>query len=219
MNDPAAAARELERLAGMGLPGALVLCDVENEPLTADRFTPFWEAADALRAVIFLHPQASGGYPQAQFGDYHLANLVGNPLFTFLAAAHLCLSGYLDRYPKVRLVLAHGGGSFPYQVGRLDHGYQRRREAHRKAQRAPSSYLTRFYYDSIVFHRQALRFLIDLVGPERVLLGSDQPFDMADWPPSHSLDRVPALQQAARDRITWKNALVLLGDAAPRVSL
>jgi aminocarboxymuconate-semialdehyde decarboxylase len=107
----------------------------------------------------------------------YLTNLVGNPLDTGLCAARLILSGTLDRHPGLRLMLAHGGGYFPYQVGRLDHGNSVRSELG-LCELRPSEYLRRFAFDTIVFSPRALRFLVDLVGSDRVAYGSDEPFDM-----------------------------------------
>jgi aminocarboxymuconate-semialdehyde decarboxylase len=109
-----------------------------------------------------------------------MTNLLRNPLETCLAASRLILSGCLDRHPQLTVILVHAGGFMPYQVGRLDHGYRVRAETKAKIDAPPSSYLRRFYFDTITHATVPLKFLIELVGPDRVLLGTDIPFDMAD---------------------------------------
>lgn len=183
MSVPDRAAAELERgLRDNKLKGFLIGTDVEGKPLDHPDFAEFWQAADEHGALLVLHPYYVGN--RAGLEDYYLTNLIGNPLNTGLAAARLILSGLLDRHENIRLVLVHGGGYLPYQIGRLDHGYRVRRETAAVAARPPSAYLRRFYYDTVTFHGTSLQFLIDLVGSDRVVLGTDFPFDMADWPPS-----------------------------------
>jgi aminocarboxymuconate-semialdehyde decarboxylase len=109
-----------------------------------------------------------------------MKNLIGNPLETGVAATRLILSGCLERHPNLTIILVHGGGYMPYQIGRLDHGYRVRRETNAHLTAPPSSYLRRFYYDTITHAGVPLNFLIELVGPDRVVFGTDIPFDMAD---------------------------------------
>lgn len=183
LGDAASAARAMEYgLGTLGLKGFLIGTDVEGRPLDHPDLSEFWQTADRLGTLLILHPYYVGSKENLE--DYYLTNLVGNPYSTGLAAARLILSGVLDRYPNVRLMLVHGGGYFPYQIGRLDHGYQVRPETKSVAQNAPSHYLRRFFYDTVTFNQRSLQFLINLVGDDRVVLGTDYPFDMGDWPPS-----------------------------------
>lgn len=210
MVDPVAAAEELHRaVRELGLRGALIGTDVEGISLTDSRFSPVWQVAEELKTVLFLHPYYVGH--KERLGAYYLTNLLGNPWSTTLAAAELTLSGFLDNYSHLRLVLAHGGGFLPYQIGRMNHGYIVRPETSARARHSPEEYLRRYYYDSIIFHPKALAFLLELVGADRVLLGSDFPFDMADWPPWSSL--VSALPESDDRRIAVEagNALALFG--------
>ena len=182
---PPDAVAELERaMTQLGLRGA------EIGPVAGDRWLdepeqqPVLEAAQELDALLFVHPSYTGARPGLE--DFYLTNLVGNPLDTGLCAARLILSGTLDRLPDLRLMLAHGGGHLPYQAGRLARGNEVRPELGRCAA-VPLDYLARFIYDTLLFNPRALGFLVDLVGPERVLYGSDEPFDMRGDAPGAQL--------------------------------
>jgi aminocarboxymuconate-semialdehyde decarboxylase len=178
LQEPEAAARELRRaVLDLGLRGVQVGTTMENVPLDDPRFEPFFAVAE-LNAPVMLHPYYVG--TRAEFADFYLTNLTRNPLETCLAASRLILSGCLDRHPNLTVILVHAGGFIPYQVGRLDHGFRVRTETRAKIASPPSSYLRRFYFDTITHAAVPLKFLIGLVGPDRVLLGTDIPFDMAD---------------------------------------
>jgi aminocarboxymuconate-semialdehyde decarboxylase len=178
MAQPEAAARELERAVGdLGLRGAAIGPVVGSVPLDDGRCDPVLAAAEALGVPLLLHPYYVG--PRPGLPDFYLTNLVGNPLETTISAARLILSGALDRFPRLRLTLVHGGGYLPYQIGRLDHGWEVRPESKGSALR-PSDYLPRFVFDTITHDPTALGFLVDLVGADRVAYGTDLPFDMMD---------------------------------------
>lgn len=196
MQDPAAAARELERaVTALGLRGASVGPRVDEGYLDDPRFWPVLECAEALGVPLLLHPFYVGLRPGLP--DYYLTNLIGNPLESTIGAARLILSGVLDRFPALRLVLTHGGGFLPYQIGRLDHGYRVRPES-KGAAEAPSTYLRRFVFDTVTHRPEVTAFLAALVGPDRVAYGTDLPFDMMGG----SLDaQVPAA--VGEDAMTW----------------
>jgi aminocarboxymuconate-semialdehyde decarboxylase len=176
LGSPDAAVAELERcVTDLGLIGAEVGTHAGDRWLDHEDFAPVLAAAARLGAVLFVHPYYTG--PKPGLEEMYLTNLVGNPLDTALCAARLILSGTLDRHPDLRLLLAHGGGYMPYQVGRLAHGNAVRSELGR-CELPPTEYLRRFAYDTIVFSPHALRFLVDIVGADRVAYGSDEPFDM-----------------------------------------
>lgn len=178
MRDPDAAARELERaVRELGMRGAAIGPVVGDVPLDDPRFAVLFETAQSIDVPILLHPSYVGLRPG--LADFYLTNLVGNPLETTVSVARLILSGTLDRLPRLRLALVHGGGFVPYQVGRLDHGWEVRPESKGCAAR-PSSYLRRFVYDTITHQPAALAYLIGLVGADRVAFGTDLPFDMMD---------------------------------------
>jgi aminocarboxymuconate-semialdehyde decarboxylase len=145
-----------------------------------------------------------------QLNDFYMVNLTGNPLETCLAATRLILSGFFDRHPALDVVLVHAGGLMPYQVGRLDHGFRVRPETSARIAMPPSTYLRRFCYDTITHASLPLRFLIDLAGFDRVMLGTDIPFDMADERFATYLEEVD-LDAQILDAITGGNAVSLYG--------
>jgi aminocarboxymuconate-semialdehyde decarboxylase len=176
MQAPDLAARELERAIGLGLCGACLCTHVNGTDLDDPRFAPVFACAERLDVPLFLHPQNAGDITRLQ--DYHLWNMIGFPMETATAAARLILSGVFVRHPNLKIVLAHGGGFLPYQLGRLDHGYRVRPALRERLPQPPSFYLTNIICDSLVHDATALRFLIDRVGADHVVLGSDYPFDM-----------------------------------------
>src|SRR5687767_2171910 len=172
---------------------------------------PFWAAAEELRALVLIHPdQVLPGRPEAR---YVLSNFVGNAAETTIAAAHLVFGGVLERHPELRVCLVHGGGYAPYQAGRLDHGYSAEpRLKDKRLSRPPSAYLRGMYFDTVTHSPTVLRFLIDFVGAEHVLLGSDYPFEMGEADPVGSLVRVPGLQDGEQRSILAGNLERLLAD-------
>jgi aminocarboxymuconate-semialdehyde decarboxylase len=176
MADASSAVAELRRSVGeLGMRGAQIGTDVEGIGLDDPALRPVLAAAADLGVPLILHPYYVGLRPG--LADFYLTNLIGNPLATTLAAARLIFSGVLDELPGLRVVLMHGGGYLPYQIGRLDHGYLVRPET-RGCARQPSAYLSRFWYDTVTHAPAALRFLAGLVGADRVLFGTDFPYDM-----------------------------------------
>jgi aminocarboxymuconate-semialdehyde decarboxylase len=179
MHDPDAAVAELRRAVGtLGLRGVQIGTTVEQVPLDDRRFDAFFAEAAALDVPVMLHPYYVGTRPGLV--DFYMTNLTGNPLETCIAASRLILSGWLDRHPTIKVVLVHAGGFMPYQIGRLDHGFRVRPESRVAITAPPSSYLRRFWYDTITHAAAPLSFLVNLVGSDRVMFGSDLPFDMAD---------------------------------------
>jgi len=176
---PEAAAEELRRCAhDLNLRGVQIGTTVNGVPLDDERFAPFFAAAEELEMPIAIHPCYSGKAPP--FKDFYMKNLIGNPLATATAASRMILSGFLDRHPELDIILVHAGGFMPYQIGRLDHGYRVRAEARAQISKPPSEYLRRFHFDTITHAAAPLGFLVDLAGHDRVVLGTDIPFDMAD---------------------------------------
>jgi aminocarboxymuconate-semialdehyde decarboxylase len=171
------AGAELEAaIRRQGLAGVEILTSVCGGALDTVELEQFWAAAEELAVPVFIHPHfVSGAQRMARF---HLRNLIGNPTETALTGAQLLAGGLLERHPGLTIVLAHGGGALPHLVGRLEHGYQRRAEF-RDVNLLPRDGLNRFYYDSVVFDPAVLRHLGEIVGFERVVVGSDYPFDMA----------------------------------------
>ena len=179
LQDPEAAAKELRRAnTELGMKGVQIGTVLEDVPLDDPRFEPFFAEAEALNCPVTIHPYYVGDKPM--FKDFYFTNLLGNPLETGLAASRMIMSGFLDRHPKLKVVLMHAGGFLPFQMGRLDHGYKVRTESNSHIDNFPSSYRRRFYYDTISHAPTPLAFLIEYMGADRVVIGTDIPFDMED---------------------------------------
>ena len=207
LQDPAAAADELRvAVRDLGLRGAMIDPNALGRPLGDAAFDPFWKAAADLEAPVVLHPYLLEAVER--FGRHYLHNLVGYPFETTLAAASLILGGTLDRFPALSVVLVHGGGFLPYHIGRFDRAHRARPEARADGAGLPSSYLRRFHYDTLVQRPEALRYLVGLVGHDRVVLGSDHPFWLGDPDP------VRVVREADLDR---DGETAILGENAARV--
>lgn len=177
LQDAALAAREVEYIVrDLKLHGIEIGSNVAGSYLGDDKHLPFWEAVADLDAFVFIHPMPLGGIPL--FRNFDLGNSFGNPTETGLAATSLIYGGVLERFPSLKICLAHGGGVLPYIIGRLDRGYRARVGEQSPIARPPSSYLRQFYFDTITHFTEALRYLVQLVGADHVLMGSDYPFDM-----------------------------------------
>jgi aminocarboxymuconate-semialdehyde decarboxylase len=209
LQDPAASVVELRRAVGeLGMKGAQIGPRVEELGLDHPTVRPVLAEAARLGVPLILHPYNAG--KRAGLTDYYLTNLVGNPLETTVGAARLIFGGVLDELPELRLVLMHGGGYLPYQIGRFDHGYRVRGET-KGCRRAPSRYLRRFWYDTITHAPAPLRFLVGQVGADRVVYGTDFPFDMGAGAVADQLDGV-GLAEPDRARIAGGNAVELFGE-------
>jgi aminocarboxymuconate-semialdehyde decarboxylase len=210
MQDVKASVAELERcMVALGLKGVEINDHVNGRTLDEPEFRPFWKAAEALGALVFFH-QGGETVVSPRTTRYHLPNTIGNLADRAITFATLVMGGVMDECPNLKICLGHGGGYTCYGIGRLDHGWQVRSEARVHTSAPPSAYLRRFYYDCIVYTEPALRFLIDTVGIERVLFGTDWPYDMAlDWPVSWILG-MSTLTQDEKEAILGKNLERLL---------
>ena len=209
LQDPQTALGELERaITELGCRGVYLGTNVRGKDLDDPAFHPVFARVESLGVPIFLHPlNVVGGERVAR---YYLHNLLGNPFDTAVAGARLIFGGILDRFPSLRICLPHAGGALPYLLGRIDRGYTVRPEC-RHLPRPPSAYLSHFFFDTISHSAQALRYLIGLVGPDRVLLGSDYCFDMGYEDPVGMLRGVRPMSAKDRALILGGNALKLLG--------
>lgn len=199
-----ASVAECERAKSIGLRGIEIGSNVNDLSLADKQFWDFFEAAEALDMAIAIHPH--NVYGRELMDDYHLRNLIGFPADTTLAAAKLIFSGLLDKFPRLRISLGQAGGFLPYIIGRLDTGYNARPECRRNISKRPSEYLRQFYYDSIIHSTHVTGFLIDTVGPDRLMLGTDFPFDMGAISPVADLDAQHDLTIEAREQINWRTA-------------
>ena len=214
LQDPDAAIAELERVVREhGFRAVELGCRVRGELLAEPRFRPVLRRAQELNVFVFAHPYVEGRLP-SDLGCYYLGNLAGLPFDTALMAAHLMFGGALDELPRLRMVLAHGGGHLPYQIGRLEHGYKVRKEARANTRSSPLELFRRFHFDALTHDADALRFLVTKAGAERVMIGTDAPFDMAEVNPLAMIDALPITDQE-RERILGLNALELLGEPSP----
>lgn len=182
MNDPRAAAEELRRASSeLGVVGVEIGTSVGTTQLDSAELDEFFAAAEDLGLPVMLHPYVSMiTPPDAGTQGFHLGNVIGNPVETFVAACRLLVGGVFDRHPDLRVVLVHGGGALPYQLGRLQHAYEVREETNSVARKPPFEYLDNFHFDTVVFDRRALEHLIAVAGADHVVLGTDLPFDMGD---------------------------------------
>ncbi len=210
MQDVKAAVAELERcMVKLGLKGVEINDHVNGRTLEEPEFRPFWKAAEQMGALVFFH-QAGETLVTSRSARYHLPNTIGNLVDRAVTFATLVFGGVMDDFPGLKICLGHGGGYTCYGIGRMDHGWQVRSEARVHITQPPSSYLGRFYYDCIVYTEPALRYLIDTVGADRVVFGTDWPYDMAlDWPVSWILG-MKSLSQEEKEAILWKNLERLL---------
>ena len=200
LQDGALAARVLEEALDAGFKGAMIATQPKGTGGNLDdpSLDPFWELASGRGTAIFLHPHYLCG--DERLAGYDLINAVGRLSDTTLAVARLLFSGHLTRFPGVSLILAHAGGALPYALGRL-----KRNHAIHPDYADPEAEFRRLYFDSVVFEPLALRFLCDMVGAERIMLGSDYPFGIGDLDPCGVVDRT-RLSAAEREAILGGNA-------------
>jgi aminocarboxymuconate-semialdehyde decarboxylase len=211
MQHPDAAIAELERaVRDHGFRAVEVGTSIEGQQLADGRFRPVLRRAAELGVFVFAHPYYVGS--KVGLESYYLTNLIGNPLDTATCVANLMFSGALDELPDLKILLAHGGGFAPYQIGRLVHGHKVRKETRANTKTDPVALLRRFYFDSLVFEPRALRYLIDLVGADRVVIGTDAPFDMADENPVETLEAIPGITHDEHHEICCGTAMRLLGE-------
>lgn len=207
MQDSAKAVIELERaVTKLGLRGVEIASNINGRYFDDPAFNGFWEAAQALDALIFVHPNQVVGAERMK--EFNLANLIGNPTDTSLTIAKLIFSGVLERYPRLKILLAHAGGFLPYTWGRLDRGY-RIQDSATALPKAPGEYLKLLNFDTITHSAMALEYLVANFGADHVVLGSDYPYDMGDPEPVASL-RAARIDGTSLEQIASANACKLL---------
>ena len=192
-----------------GLKGVEISTTVEGRDLSDHVLRPFWQMAEELGAVVFIHP--FGTTLGERTATHYLVNTIGQPLETAIALSHLIFHGVLDTYPRLKIVAAHGGGYLPTYIGRSDHAFEVRPEAAANIRHPPSSYLSRIWFDTVVYDAMALRHLIDRVGASQVVVGTDYPFDMGHYNVHGLVDAVPNLSDTERSAVLGGNAAMLIG--------
>jgi len=198
------AAKVLEEAMKAGFVGAMIGTQPKGTSGTLDDadLDPFWEAASSLKAVIYLHPMFGCGDPRLD--DYDMINAVGRGVDTSTAIARMLFSGHFLKYPGMSFILSHGGGALPYLIGRL----ARNRDIHPGEYSDPVESFGKLYFDSVLFDARALRFLVEIAGPEKVMLGSDYPFPIGDPDPTKVVKEAKLGEGATK---------LILGDTAERL--
>ena len=207
MQDGKAAAAELERsMREDGLKGAQILTSVNGLELSDPQFAPFWQKAEELGAVILLHPN---GFTEAsRMTRFYFNNVIGNPLETTLALHYLIFDGVLERHPGLKLIAVHGGGYLAGYSGRIDHAYGARSDVRGTLPQLPTTYLKRVFFDSVVFTPHQLRSLVEVFGADKIVMGTDYPYDMAESDPVGHLASA-GLDEATFAKIAGGNAKTL----------
>jgi aminocarboxymuconate-semialdehyde decarboxylase len=209
LQDVDEAVKELKRLAGeLSLKGVIVSSNVNGRDLDDPVFFPLLETAASLGLLVYIHPHDTAGADRMQ--KFYLTNLIGNPLDTTIAAARLIFSGVLEKLPALKICLSHAGGHLPYIIGRLHHGYAVRPECRADIRQSPMAYFKQLYFDSITHLPAALEYLIGIAGSERVLMGSDYPYDMADEHPVTFIRNL-SISKDDKQKILGGNIIKLLG--------
>ncbi len=210
MQDPQMAVAELERVMGdLGFKGIELCTNVNGEELSDERFRSVFARAEELGALIFLHP--NGFSDGARLSDHYFINVIGNPLDSTVAVSHLIFGGVLDRFPGLKICVAHGGGFLPAYSGRFDHAHAAREDCRRCIEKPPGHYLRRLYFDTVVFTEHQLEYLAGLYGSDKLVLGTDYPFDMGMVDPVGFVEGAAALTDADKEAIVGGNAARLLG--------
>ena len=212
LQDTEAAIVELRYLATeLGMRGIEIGTHVEGEEISSPRLDAFWAEVEKLGLVVVIHTQGTT-HPQ-RMADHNFVNIMGHAFEATLATAHLIFDGVVERYPDLKIVVVHGGGYLPAYAGRMDHGWRAREDISDGVPQLPTSYLRKFFFDTMVFEPGQVEYLTNLYGPEHVLLGTDYPYDMGDEDPLALLGDCPGLDQKTIDLIAGGNAARLLGFA------
>ena len=209
MQDTALAVRELERCHALGLRGVEIGSNINDLNLHEPQFFDIYETAERLGMAIFVHPWNMMG--AAQMNKYWLPWLVGMPAETARAICSMIFGGVFERFKNLKVAFAHGGGSFPATVGRVEHGYLSRPDLTAIDNDVnPRDYLGRFWVDSLIHDAHFLHFVVDLLGEDKVMLGSDYPFPLGEHSPGELISHL-SIPQAVKDKLNYKNAMDWLG--------
>ncbi len=201
---PERAVEELKRSLDLGAVGVMVLANIAGRSLTDPHFAPIWKAIDKEGLPVLVHPSAPPGTADLDLRAFNLIASVGFMFDTTLAFARMIFDGFLDRYPNLKLIAPHAGGTLPFIAGRLDQCFDKMGAARTKISEPPSRYLRRIYYDSVTYRIEALRLCIEVGGADKVMYGSDHPHNIGDM--AGCLARVDSLPAAERDAVRGGNA-------------
>lgn len=204
------AIREMERCVHeLKMPGLEIGTNINGKNLGDTHFLPFFEAAEKHGCALFIHPWEMMGENDMQ--DYWLPWLVGMPAETTRAICSLIFGGVFEKFPKLRVAFAHGGGTFAYTLGRIEHGFNVRPDLVAKDNNiSPSNYLGKFWMDSLVHNKKAFKFLIDVAGIDKICLGSDYPFPLGEHHPGKLIMEMN-FEKEIQEQVLYKNALDWLG--------
>ena len=210
MPDGNEAAKELERcVKKLSFTGVQVLTSVAGKELSDPAFAPFWKKAEELGVLVMLHPN---GFTEAKrLERFYFNNVIGNPLETTIALHYLIFDGVLERYPKLKILAVHGGGYLGGYPGRIDHAWGARSDSHGALPQPPTTYLKRIFVDTVVFTPYQLAELVRVFGADHVVMGTDYPYDMADFDPVGHIAGVEGFDAATIAALAGGNAKKLLG--------
>ncbi len=210
LQDGQEAAKELARcMTGLGMKGVQILTNVDGRELSDPAFAPFWAKAEELGALVVIHPN---GFTHAErLSRFYFNNVVGNPLETTIALHYLIFDGVLERHPDLKILAVHGGGYLPAYSGRIDHAWGARSDVRGSLPKPPGEYLRKVYFDTVVFTPHQLEYLVKVFGVEKIVMGTDYPFDMADSDPVGHIASVEGFDDTTRARLAGLNAKALLG--------
>jgi len=205
LQDPPAAAAELDRAVKRGHKGVKIGTNVRGENLDDTALDVFWDKVVSLDVPILLHPGDIIGR-ENRMKDYYLHNLISNPLDTTIAAACLMFGGVFDRFPNLKIILAHLGGFTPWIRGRWDHGWEVRGEPKVKGAKSSDEYLSKFYYDTVIHNADCLEFAVRTIGADQILYGTDAPWDVGDLGPAREIPGLADLSLEDQEKILSGNA-------------
>lgn len=205
------AIKEMERcVKELKMPGLEIGSNINKKNLGDAEFEPFWQAAEELGCAIFVHPWEMMG--EEDITKYWLPWLVGMPAETARAISSMIFAGVLERHPKLRVAFAHGGGSFPFTVGRIEHGFNVRPDLCAIDNKVnPREYLGKFWIDALTHDDKALQYVVDVMGEDKVCMGSDYPFPLGEHHPGKLIESMSAFSQQLKDKLLFDNALQWLG--------
>lgn len=204
LQEPEAAAAELERSVGCGHIGVKIGTNVAGVNLSDPGLDVFWARAESLDVPVFIHPGDIIGAGD-RMKEFYMHNLIANPLDTTIAAACLIFGGVLDRFPRVKIILAHLGGFTPWIRGRWQHGYEVREETRVRGAKAPDSYLGKLYYDTVIHNADCLEFAVKTLGADAILYGTDYPWDVGLLGRAVEVHGLSRLSKTDREKILVGN--------------